>query len=73
MNDDLKLLSVVALLEDMTDKGLKRGQVGTIVENVGARVYEVEFSDDNGQTYASLSLRADQLMRLHHQPGVQAA
>ena len=73
MNDDLELLSVVALLEDLTDKGLKRGQVGTIVENVGPRVYEVEFSDDNGQTYASLSLRADQLMRLHHEPDFQAA
>ena len=70
---EVELLSVVALVEDMLDRGLRRGQVGTVVENLAPGVYEVEFSDDSGKTYASLSLRSDQLMRLHHEPSHQAA
>jgi len=70
---DIDLLSVVALLEDMPQKGLSRGQVGTVVESLAPGVYEVEFSDDAGRTYASLALRSDQLMRLHHEPCQQAA
>ena len=65
---ELELLSVVALLEDSQDHKLRRGQVGTIVERLAPGVYEVEFSDDEGRTYASLSLRADQLLQLHHEP-----
>jgi hypothetical protein len=38
--------------------GLLRGQVGTVVESLAPGVYEVDFSDDAGQTYASLALRA---------------
>jgi len=68
-----ELLSVVALLEDVAGKSLKRGQVGTIVERLAPGVYEVEFSDDQGRTYASLSLRADQLLQLRHEPTRQAA
>lgn len=70
---ELELLSVVALLEDSKDHKLLRGQVGTIVERLAPSVYEVEFSDDEGRTYASLALRADQLLRLHHEPSHQAA
>jgi hypothetical protein len=68
---ELETLSVVALLEDLADKGLLRGQVGTIVERLAAGVYEVEFSDDEGQTYAALLLRSDQLLQLHHEPSHQ--
>ena len=70
---ELDLLSVVALLEDLPDIGLSRGQVGTVVEHLAACVYEVEFSDDSGRTYASLALHDDQLMRLHHAPKHRAA
>lgn len=70
---EIEMLSVVALLEDVPEKGLQRGQVGTVVEDLAPRVYEVEFSDDTGRTYASLALRGDQLMRLHHEPSHQAA
>jgi hypothetical protein len=70
---ELEMLSVVALLEDLPEVGLRRGQVGTVVESLAPGVYEVEFSDDSGKTYASLALRSDQLMRLHHEPGHQAA
>ena len=70
---ELEVLSVVALLEDVSEPGLRRGQVGTIVERLATGVYEVEFSDDEGQTYASLSMRADQLLQLQHEPSRQAA
>jgi len=61
-----KLLDVVALLEDLPSRGLVRGQVGTIVENLAPDVFEVEFSDDNGRSYASLGVRSDQLLVLRH-------
>lgn len=65
---EIKLLSVVAVLEEKPQIGLLRGQIGTVVECLAQGVFEVEFSDESGQTYASLALRADQLMRLHYAP-----
>jgi hypothetical protein len=70
---DLELLSVVALMRDLPEAGLARGQVGTIVEVLGPQVFEVEFSDDGGRTYASLALRSNDLLRLHHEPLHEAA
>jgi len=70
---EMELLSVVALLDDVADQALKRGQVGTIVERLAPSVYEVEFSDDEGRIYASLPLRADQLLQLHHELSHRAA
>ena len=59
---ELEKLSVVALVQDLPLKGLKRGQVGTIVEDLAPGVYEVEFSDDQGRTYASVALHSDQFI-----------
>jgi hypothetical protein len=70
---ELELLSVVALLADLPEHGLIRGQVGTVVERLAPGVYEVEFSDDAGRTYASLAVRGEQLLVLHHEPVHQAA
>jgi hypothetical protein len=70
---DIEMLSVVALLEDLPEEGLVRGQVGTVVENWAPGVYEVEFCDDNGRAYAMVALKSGQLMRLHHAPSHQAA
>lgn len=70
---DIEMLAVVALLQDVPELGLVRGQVGTVVEDLAPGVYEVEFCDDNGRTYAMGSLKAEQLIRLHHEPVHQAA
>jgi hypothetical protein len=70
---DFQLLSVVALMRDLPDAGLVRGQVGTIVEILAPDVFEVEFSDDNGRTYASFALTSRDLLRLHHEPLNEAA
>jgi hypothetical protein len=70
---DIEVLSVVALLQDLPEEGLVRGQVGTVVESWAPGVYEVEFSDDNGGAYAMVALKAGQLMRLHYEPANQGA
>lgn len=67
MNTRPSQLDVVALLVDLPEHKLVRGQVGTVVEILDG-AYEVEFSDDTGRTYAELGLRADQLLVLHHRP-----
>ena len=67
MGAEIKLLDVVALTEEVPEHGLRRGQVGTIVEALGPDAFMVEFVDNNGRTYATLSLRASQLMVLLHQ------
>jgi hypothetical protein len=64
----ISLLDVVALLEDTPQRGLTRGQVGTVVEELAPDVYEVEFSDNEGRTYATLAVQAQQLIVLHYQP-----
>ena len=61
------LLDVVALLTDVPANSLLRGQVGTVVELLDG-AYQVEFSDNEGETYAELALQSDQLLILHHRP-----
>ena len=59
---DIEMLSVVALPEDLPGEGLVRGQVGTVVETWAPGVFEVEFCDDNGRTYAMVALKTERLM-----------
>ncbi|MBE9019068.1 DUF4926 domain-containing protein [Chroococcidiopsis sp. CCALA 051] len=66
---EVKLLDVVALIVDLPEFNLWRGQVGTVVEILaGGSAYEVEFSDRNGRTYESCGLRPEQIMVLHFDP-----
>jgi hypothetical protein len=64
----IRFLDVVALTVDLPDRELLRGQVGTAVEALAPGVFEIEFSDDRGRTYAQLALSSDQLMVLHYRP-----
>ena len=64
----IPILAVVALLEDLPDRGLTRGQIGTVVEHLerdSEQALLVEFSDEQGRTYAIIDLRPDQLVVLH--------
>jgi len=75
---DIKLLDVVAVLEDVPAEGLKRGEVGTVVEVFADRPGQpgallVEFSDRTGAAYAFADLRADQLMKLHYRDAARDA
>jgi hypothetical protein len=67
MHNTPRLLDVVALLSDLPAHGLLRGQVGTVVELLDD-AFEIEFSDDEGRTYAELALGPDQLLVLHYRP-----
>ena len=68
MRREVKLLDVVALLEDVQAEGvlLQRGEVGAVVEILAPDVYEVEFCDDQGRAYAFSSLHAEQFLVLHN-------
>ena len=67
MNIPIKLLGTVAITENVPEHNLYRGQVGTIVEMLAPETYEVEFSDNKGQTYAILAINTNQFMVLHVQ------
>ena len=69
----MSMHSTVALLEDLPQEGLARGQVGVVVGEWAPGVYEVEFCDNDGKTYAMVTLKAEQLMTLLHEPAHQAA
>jgi hypothetical protein len=64
----IELLDTVALTEDLPERKLRRGQVGTVVEILASGVYEVEFSDNAGRAYAMVALSADHLMALYDAP-----
>jgi Domain of unknown function (DUF4926) len=67
----IELLDVVALTVDLPAYDLRRGQVGTVVEELAnGEAFEVEFSDQDGRTYESVGLRIEQLMVLHFQPTI---
>jgi hypothetical protein len=64
----MEQFTVVALLQDKPEDGLVRGQVGTIVEELAPDAYLVDFSDDEGRTYALATLYSEDLMPLVHHP-----
>ena len=70
MNSHIDLLDVVALTRDVPERGLLRGQVGTVVEELDSGVVEVEFSDDQGRTYATLAVSAADVLVLHYAPAM---
>lgn len=71
----IQIHDTVALIEDikthlfMTTQEiiLRRGQVGTVVEEYkNGEAFEVEFSDNRGQTYALLTVKSEKLMPLYY-------
>jgi hypothetical protein len=66
-NASVKLLDVVALLEDRPSEGLASGQVGTVVEVLAPGVFEVEFLDANGRTVALTEMKRAELLVLKHE------
>lgn len=68
MPDRLRLLDVVALLDDLPEARLARGQVGTVVDILDPPVVMVEFSDDQGRAYDVRPISSDRLLALHYEP-----
>jgi hypothetical protein len=69
----MNILDIVALIQSLPGLGFYKGQVGTIIEVYEPTVFEVEFVDRNGKTYAVETLHANQLMQLHYSPLPQIA
>jgi hypothetical protein len=62
------VLSTVALLRDLPQHRLVRGQIGTIVEALDEATTLVEFSDDDGRAYAIVPCPRDALLVLRTAP-----
>lgn len=65
-NAGLSMLDAVALLTDLPEHGLARGQVGTAVEQLDDTSWLVEFSDDQGRAYAVAPCQSADLLVLHY-------
>lgn len=61
-----KLLDTVALLRDLPEHGLARGQVGTIVDETDGKAVLVEFADGDGRTIALPSVARSDLLALSY-------
>jgi len=57
-------LDLIVLLEELPAKGLPRGQVGRVIQEMESGVFEVEFSDQDGLPFAFLPLLEDKIMKL---------
>ena len=68
MSSKIELLDVVALLVDLPEAGLERGEVGTVVEIFHNDHYEVEFCNNKGQAYAMLAIAGKDLLVLVYKP-----
>ena len=63
-----EFLSAVALLRDLPQHRLVRGQVGTVVEELDQSTALIEFSDDDGRAYAIVPCPRDALLVLRTAP-----
>ncbi len=59
-----KLLDTVALTHDVPSAGLRRGDLGAIVEILAPDAFEVEFVAASGRTQALLTLRPEDVRPL---------
>ena len=68
MRKRVNLLDVVALLDDLPEEGLTRGQVGTVVEQLDNDTVLVEFSNDDGAAWAITPIPTARLLVLSFEP-----
>ena len=62
--ESIKELHTVALLKDIPEKNLRRGDVGTVVVDLSDTMAEVEFVDEKGRTSSLATLEKKELIRL---------
>ncbi len=68
----IKELDTVILTEDLSEHGLKRGDIGTVVLLHDHRGYEVEFMTLDGETIAVVSLTPQQVRAVGRREIAQA-
>ena len=56
---DIKILDTVVLLKDLSSHGLKRGDIGAVVEVYSQEGIEVEFVTGSGSTQALVTLKTE--------------
>ena len=61
MNDAIEEYDVVVLKKDLPELNLKKGEQGTAVLLLAPNVFEVEFCDADGITYAMGSIKGEDL------------
>lgn len=66
--DKMKILDVVVLTEPIPSLNLRKGELGTIVEELDKDVFLVEFADSKGVTYAMPVLNTSVLMKVYYEP-----
>lgn len=59
-----QLLDTVALVDDLPDAGLRRGDVGAVVDLPGPNAYAVEFVAASGRTQALVTVAGDAIRAL---------
>ncbi|HUT56831.1 MAG TPA: DUF4926 domain-containing protein [Phycisphaerae bacterium] len=63
----MKELDTVILTADLPDHGLKKGDIGTVVDvHGGGAAYEVEFVTLDGETLAVATLKPSHLRSIAH-------
>lgn len=62
----LNLNDSVALLTDLPQNQLEKGQVGTIIDVKSTNVFEVEFVNQTGQTLSFALVNAVDLLKLNY-------
>lgn len=70
MAEKVTLLDVVALLDDVPAVGLCKGQVGTVVELLDDETVLVDFSGEDGISYAIEPIAIERLLVLQYEPVV---
>jgi len=65
MTIEIQVLDVVVIVRDLPKFSLTAGEVGTVVDIISRDVYEVEFCDEEGQTYGMFALHTGDLLPLH--------
>jgi hypothetical protein len=69
----IKLLALVAVLHDMPEELLVRGDVGTVVEELSPTAVLVEFVNLDGSTRVLVAVKNEDLLVLHLNPVPQVA
>lgn len=73
MKNKIQLLDIVILTEDVPEHNLKSGTIGTVVEILSnGDAFEVEFSDDNGQMYKSISFHDNQIQVINERKPIMS-
>ena len=64
----LNELSTVALLKELPEKSLKKGDVGTVVLELSDKMVEVEFVNKDGTTHSITAVPVEALIKLNLDP-----